>query len=144
LTPVLAPPAAADIRPLHPRQETAASPAGQTLSGAPENGSDGAEASPAKPAVALPPAPQLRPESKPARPQRFPVAAPPSRVAALTEKTTPGGQATASAPEVTITIGRVEIRAVAPAAPVPHAAVPAPGPHLSLDAYLRRSASQPA
>ena len=47
-------------------------------------------------------------------------------------------------PEVTITIGRVEIRAAVPASPSPVPAPAPPGPHLSLDAYLRRSASRPA
>ena len=91
----------------------------------------------------LPAAPALLPQLPRApRPQVLPAVIP-----ALSNQ--PSARATAAqapppAPTVTITIGRVEIRAAAPAAQpsVPGSATA--GPPLSLETYLRRSASRSA
>lgn len=95
-----------------------------------------AQLTPAPAEALLPPPPQ--PQRSPLLAAAIPVLPDksPSRPVAL--------RAPPSAPEVTITIGRVEIRAAAPAAQVPVSALGDTGPHLSLDAFLRRNASQPA
>jgi Meckel syndrome type 1 protein len=91
----------------------------------------------------LPVVPVLLPKIPPApRPQVLPAAAP-----ALSNQ--PSARAVAAqipppAPTVTITIGRVEIRAAAPAAQPSVPASSAAGPPLSLETYLRRSASRSA
>ena len=91
----------------------------------------------------LPVVPVLLPKIPPApRPQVLPAAAP-----ALSNQ--PSARAVAAqipppAPTVTITIGRVEIRAAAPAAQPSVPASSAGGPPLSLETYLRRSASRSA
>jgi hypothetical protein len=109
-----------------------------------------AQETPGESGLPAAPVPVTRPAQSPRAPEgtRLPRIFPPQRSplgAAASEKSPSipaAAPASSPAPEVTITIGRVEIRAAVPAAPAPAPA--AAKPHLSLEAYLRRSASRTA
>lgn len=115
-----------------PVEAVAPRPADQTIPITPNIAPAAVKQSEDRPPAAAP-LPSLRPRVQTV-PQIFPRSSPSPPVAAA---------ASQPAPQVTITIGRVEIRAAAPAV---QASVPAAnsGPPLSLDTYLRQRASRSA